>query len=193
MTLSREEAAAALGEIEAAKGKAARLRGYRYGAPFAMLWGALWIVANVTSYFAPHLTGWAWNIGVPAVFVASALVGIRQGGDRSRLSAEDRGKMRRVGLKVLATNLIGMFGLFSFFVLMWPYDAREYNATISLMGMVAYMVLGVWIGWRLFAIGAVAAAVILFAYFRVGDTFPLWMGLAAGGALFLGGLWLRKA
>jgi hypothetical protein len=52
---------------------------------------------------------------------------------------------------------------------------------------------GIWIGWRLFAIGLFTAAMILIGYFYIGGWYDLWMGVFAGGSLIAGGLWLRTA
>lgn len=193
MTLSRDEAAAALGEIEAAKAKAARLRGYRLGAPYAMLWGALWIAANVTTYFSWQVGNWVWGLGILGISVASAFIGMTQGRDRRRMTDEERAKWAMLGRKALLANGLTIGFVVCLFSIMAPFDPREYNAGISLIAMFAYAQMGIWLGWRMLVISAVATAVILFAYFRVGDTFNLWMGLGAGGALFLGGLWMWKA
>ena len=41
-------------------------------------------------------------------------------------------------------------------------------------------------GWRLFAIGAIAAAAIVFGYLAVGPHYFLWMAVCGGGALIAG-------
>jgi hypothetical protein len=68
----------------------------------------------------------------------------------------------------------------------------QINAFISLFWTFAYMVAGIWIGWRLAAIGLVASAAILFAYVALEQHYFLVAGLAGGGSLILGGLWLRR-
>lgn len=193
MNLSREEAAAALGEIETAKVRATRLRGYRYGAPYAMLWGGLWIVANLTTHYSWKLGNQVWMWGILVIALASAFIGMRQGKDRSRMTEEERAKWKSLGVKAIASNVLTIGFFIAFFSILAPFDVREYNAGISLIAMFAYALMGIWIGWRLLVIASVGAAVILFAYFRVGDAFNLWMGFGAGGALFLGGLWMWKA
>jgi hypothetical protein len=54
------------------------------------------------------------------------------------------------------------------------------------------MGVGVWIGMRLFWIGAITAAAILFGFFNIEHYYSLWMGVAGGGSLIAGGLWLRR-
>ena len=48
------------------------------------------------------------------------------------------------------------------------------------------------IGWRLFAVGAITATLILGGFVYMHDHFSLYMGVVGGGALIAGGLWLRK-
>ena len=74
-----------------------------------------------------------------------------------------------------------------------PLNGRQVDAFISLFFAFAYAIGGVWGGWRLIAIGGTAAAAILFGYFALDHYFYLWMAVVGGGALFAGGLWLRKA
>ena len=72
-------------------------------------------------------------------------------------------------------------------------NGRQQNAFISLFWTFLYMALGAWIGWRLFAIGVVASALILAGYWYLPAHFFLYMGCVTGGALVAGGLWLRRA
>ncbi len=88
---------------------------------------------------------------------------------------------------------IGFGFFFSMAAVTAPLSARQVDAFISLFFAFAYAIGGVWGGWRLMAIGLVAAAGILFGYFALHQHFYLWMGVVGGGALLAGGLWLRKA
>jgi hypothetical protein len=74
-----------------------------------------------------------------------------------------------------------------------PETSRQTNAMISIFFPFLYMCGGIWIGWRLFAIGLFTAAMILIGYFYIGGWYDLWMGVFAGGSLIAGGLWLRTA
>ncbi len=78
------------------------------------------------------------------------------------------------------------------YVVLGPLAARQTNAFISLFWAFAYMFAGAWVGWRLFAIGAVAAAAVVFGYLAIGAHYYLWMAACGGGTLIAGGLWLRK-
>ena len=49
------------------------------------------------------------------------------------------------------------------------------------------MVAGAWVGWRLFAIGGIAAAAVVFGYLAIGQHYYLWMAGCGGGTLIAGG------
>ena len=88
---------------------------------------------------------------------------------------------------------VTMFCLFpSVFSVIGPLSARQSNAFISLLWAFLYMAVGSWVGWRLFAIGAIAAAATLFGYWNIQQHYYLWMAVCGGGALLAGGFWLRK-
>ena len=91
---------------------------------------------------------------------------------------------------MLGLALCGYFP--AMYAVLGPLAAREANAFVSLFWAFAYMFAGAWIGWRLFAIGAVAAAAVVFGYLNVDQHYYLWMAACGGGPLIVGGLWLRK-
>lgn len=59
--------------------------------------------------------------------------------------------------------------------------------------MSGYMLHGLWSGLRWTVLGAAVTAISLVAYFFLAPWFHLVMAIAAGGALLLGGTWLRHA
>ena len=77
MTLSRDEAAQSLKDIERTQGRSFQAYGYKSAAPFLILWGALWMVGYGTAEIAPRMANLAW-IGVGVIgTVASMVLGIR--------------------------------------------------------------------------------------------------------------------
>lgn len=61
------------------------------------------------------------------------------------------------------------------------------------LAMGGYMLFGLWRGLRWTVLGAAVTALSLLAYFCLTPWFNLVMAAAAGGALLLGGTWLRHA
>jgi hypothetical protein len=59
--------------------------------------------------------------------------------------------------------------------------------------MLFYVLAGLWFGRAFVAIGLGITVLTLIGYFFVvGDTFMLWMAVANGGGLIMGGLWMRR-
>lgn len=194
MNVTRDEAAKALEEISQAGGRMRRLGLYADMAPNFILWGAIWFGANLVTEFRPDLAGLAWMIGTLLIGTPLTLFfTIRQGrrsGARMRQAGVDP---KALGGRMALLGVIAWAFFASIAAVTWPLNNRQVDAFISLFFAFAYALGGVWGGWRLIAIGGVAAAGILFGYFALQQHFYLWMGVVGGGALFAGGLWLRKA
>ena len=194
MNVTRDEAAQALDEIGRAGGKVRRLSFYADMAPNFILWGVIWLVANLVTEFRPDLSGRAWTVGTLIIGAPLTLYftirHARRSGARMRQAGVDP---KQLGSKYALLGVIAWAFFASIIAVTAPLNARQVDAFISLFFAFAYAIGGVWGGWRLIAIGGTAAAGILFGYFFLEQHFYLWMGLVGGGALFAGGLWLRKA
>jgi hypothetical protein len=196
MNVSRDEAAQALAEIGDARERAVRVQSYSDAAPFFILWGVIWLVANTVTDFWPQWSGWTWLAGIAIGASVTTWLGILQGRRRAA-RIHQRGREAGQAAKRVSARFGMSWGVvLTFFVAMGfvigPLDDRQLNAAISLLWAFVYLGAGVWLGWRLSLIGAVTAAAILFAYFALDQHYYLVMGLAAGGGLIIGGLWLRK-
>jgi hypothetical protein len=181
MTITKDEAAQALGEIDAAGGRMKQARAYARAAPFLMIWGLVWMVCDLGNQFAPRF-GWAWPVGVVVGFIVSWVVGYRL----SR-QASDAGDWRDFVVWLLVMAFVSAL----FFIL----PAREPRQIHSVFGLVfgfIYLGLGLWTGWRMLALGLALIVATFVGFYEVGDWYSLYMGLVSGGALLLGGLWLRK-
>jgi hypothetical protein len=89
---------------------------------------------------------------------------------------------------------VTLFGFFTAtFAVLPAHSGLQATAFISLFFMFAYMIFGALAGLRVFAVGLVATAAILYGYFSLAQHQFLWLGVCAGGALIVGGLWIRKA
>jgi len=192
MQISRDEAAQALSDINDARSRVDKLHGYGDAAPFFMLWGLIWLVANSTTQFAPVLADMAWLAGIligTTVTIALATLQAKQRGARD---LSQRGQSAQVAIRMGVSQGVILAFFVALMTIVWPLDARQFNALISLFWACTYMGVGVWIGMRLFWIGAITAVAILFGYFNIEQYYSLWMGIAGGGSLIAGGLWLRR-
>jgi hypothetical protein len=191
MNVTREEAAKALDDINKASDRIVELKGYNHGAPHFIVWGFVWLVANIVTQFWPDQANWAWGPGVVIGMIASTVVGVIQSriikpGSRTAMDA-------KIGRRIAMTSGIMFVFIFCIVYIARPETPREVNALISIFFPFLYMGAGIWAGWRLFAIGAVTAAGIMAGYIWIEDYYALWMGLFGGGALIASGLWLRSA
>ena len=95
MTITKDEASEALGEINAASGRARQMRGYNRAAPFLILWGAVWMVCDLTNQFEPRW--WpAWPIGALGGMIASTVLGMSPAKDAPE-HGEQTGGWRHCG------------------------------------------------------------------------------------------------
>lgn len=184
MSLSQEEAARALGEIDDARGKVARLRIYRASSPYMILTGLGWLIADTVFQFWPN--NLVWPLTSLLLMTGSMAIGLRHRHEMKPLT-KGRGDWR----PILSMLTVMVFTVVLFQVL-WPVSGRQVHAVFGLFTAFAYILLGLWFGARLLALGLALAAITLFAYLRIEDYYTLVMGLVGGGGLILGGLWLRK-
>ena len=71
-------------------------------------------------------------------------------------------------------------------------SAKETHSVFGLLFGCLYVGMGIWTGWRLIALGVALVALTLVGFYAIGPWYSLYMGVVSGGALVLGGLWLRK-
>ncbi len=192
MNVSREEAAQALKDIDRANDRIVKLKGYHHGAPFFIVWGIVWLVANSVSQFWPEYQKWVWPGSVAVGFLVSLVLGVMQS-RRATPGTRASEQERRIGARIGMTSGVLMVFIVSVLLIAQPQTADAGNAMVSIFFPFMYMAAGIWAGWRLFVIGFITAAAILVGYFWMKDYFDIWMGVFGGGSLIAGGLWLRTA
>lgn len=183
MNVTREEAAAALREVDDARRRMFRTGFYARCAPYLIIWGLVWLIANSAGDFDTRLMGPAWMVCSLVGMALTIVLSIRQQG-------KEGGRRGDIAWGLM-WPVLGCY-FWALFIITGPLDWRQANALISIFYPFAYMMVGAWIGWRLFFVGAVTAALILGGFVYVHEHFALYMGVVGGGALIAGGLWLRK-
>ena len=192
MNVTRDEANQALDEIGRAGNRMSRLSTYAEIAPMILLWGVIWLVANLVTEYRPEFSPRVWQacilIGSPLTLFFTVRRARRSGARIRQAGGDPKALGNRFAL--LGAAALGF--IISVLVVIGPLNERQYDAFFSLVFAFAYAIGGVWGGWRLVVVGAAAAAAILFGYLELTQHFYLWMGLVGGGSLIVGGLWLRK-
>ena len=84
MTIPTEDAVNVLRGAEAAAGRSQAARGYQHSSLYLILWGVIWIVANVASQASAHAGIIAWNVAAPISVLGSVAIGLRQAGANRR-------------------------------------------------------------------------------------------------------------
>jgi hypothetical protein len=184
MSISKQEATQALADVRLTRSRTVNLQNYRHFAPYMIVWGLVWLVANAITDLLPSQAGNAWLGGVAIGSAASFWLGIRT----ARADDELRSDGWRWGLTFAL--ILGFF--VAVFSVLPPSSGAQTNALISLFWAFVYMLAGAWTGWKIFAVGLAVAAATLCGYFMLESHYALWMALVGGGALLAGGLWLRR-
>jgi hypothetical protein len=189
MTITRDDAARALGEVESAQGRALRANAYAQASPFFIIWGLVWLAADLASQFAPGFA-YAWAIATAFGVVAHLVVSIRQ---RSQVSPSAFPAAARFLLwRNFATFLLMVVFFGALFVVIRPTTIREVHSVYGLVFGFLYAAVGLWVGRRVLALGLALTVLTMVGYFAVGGWYLLYMGVVTGGAFILGGLWMRR-
>jgi hypothetical protein len=178
MSMTKEDATEALRLVEEAGARSTTLRRYESIAPHLIMWGGIYAVAYTTQFLLPQYGGLPWAALGPAGGVGGFLLERRYGG---------KGGPAFFPAALLA---IVAFVVASMFV-MAPHDPNQAAAFIPLVVALIYVLWGLSIGQRLVWTGAALGALTVFGFFALPSLFLLWMAIVCGGALTLGGIWLR--
>lgn len=196
MRINPEEAARTLADVDRVQGRVAAYDRYRGASVYLFIWALVWLGANAALGLFPMDAGpWAWRAAGTAGVVAS--FGAAMFSRARRMSNEGAGGEQASWswtFRPVATAL-AIYGFFSAAVLLLPdVGPREGSAFICLVVAFAYIVMGVWLGWRLLMIGLASATLVLGGYgFLPAEQFLLWLALIGSASLAAGALWLRSA
>jgi hypothetical protein len=185
MTVDREGAVSAMTAIEDAERRTAQAIFYGIASSFLILWGVLTAVGYASGQVWPADAGVVWLVIMVTGFAATTVMVARA---RRGLTFAQSG----LGWRMLYAQLaLVSFGVVVVLTL-GPFSGRQLDAFWPLLYMLGYVLAGIWVG-RFFILTGVAVAFLTIAgFWWAGPWFPLWMAVANGGALVLGGLWLRR-
>ncbi|PCE28009.1 hypothetical protein BWP39_05760 [Paraburkholderia acidicola] len=183
MSLSSEQAAQALREVEAVGQHSGQLYRYQRIAPMLMLWGVIWLIGFGLTDITPAHANFIW-IALDVIGVSGCIYLGQRGKHEGRAGTSWRW-------------LASILSIFAFYILalviFQPATGMQSAAFIALIVSLFYVLGGFWLGARFAIAGALLAALTLIGYFMLAAHFALWMAVAGGGALMLAGLWLRRA
>ncbi|MEI9997069.1 MAG: hypothetical protein WDM91_20910 [Rhizomicrobium sp.] len=185
MTTEREEASALLQGIAGTEKRTREILTYARAGDYMILWGILWVVGYAFGdRIWPYTRALWWTldgIGIAGTGVITWRAVRCMAPQASRF--------------LLLRPLVGIVVLIGFGT-MWTWLAhfggREQSAFWPTFCAALLFVFGLWAGRALAAGGALVFALTMAGYFWSGPWFDLWLAGTSGGALILGGLWLRR-
>lgn len=181
MPITHVEAQDALRDISRTGRASALTYGYRQASPHLIVWGVVWALGYGICWFRPQY-GMVWPPLVLIGIAASTYIGWRSKPSGAQYDWR------------YATTSIAVFAfIFALFAVMPPRTNAQVSAFFPLLVALFYAIVGIWTrGTRMLVAGIVVAALTLAGYFLLPQYFTLWMAVVGGGALILGGIWLRS-
>jgi len=193
-----EEARAALAEVDRVLTQTRLAIAQGPSAPLLILWGVIWMIADLTTQFYPPAMQWLWLL--------LDLVGIF---GSWWLATRHRVQVKRPsgwGWRIGAFwGILFFYSSLWLWLLVpghWPQTAQQWNdfwpmyKRISAYGhtipMFAYVVGGLWLGRFFVWLGLLVTALVLIGFCYVPDYFFLWLAATGGGSLVISGVFIRK-
>ena len=180
MSLSQEQAAAALEDIRQTGTRSASLYSYQRFARYLYLWGVIWVLGYALTFFFPKHGDLTWGLLVAAGLAAGLALG--------------RGAAGRIGWRYGASMATVLGFIFATLAILPPARGIQLSAFIPLVIAHMFVLQGIWNGRpRYVAVGVAVAALTLAGFFLIPHYFLLWMASVGGCALVLAGLMVERA
>jgi hypothetical protein len=182
MPITHAEAQEALRDISRTGHASATTYGYRHASPHLIVWGIIWALGYGICWFRPQC-GIVWPALVLIGIAASTYIGWQ---------SKPAGA-REYDWRYASTALAVFAFIAAQFAVMPPRTDAQVSAFFPILVALFYAIVGIWTrGARMLVAGVVVAALTLAGYFLLPQYFALWMAVVGGGALILGGIWLRS-
>jgi hypothetical protein len=185
MSLSSEEAAASLNQVEEAKRRSSQLYFYHRSSPHLILWGTIWIIGYGGTGLFPQFSLHLW--------LALVVIGVGGGIVLNKRHPDGRFQTGPYAWRMAALWLLILFFVFATYAILKPTDGKQFCAYPALLTGCAYVAIGLWRGLRYVIAGIAVVALSLFGFYQIDGLIPtcLWFALIGGGAMILTGLWFR--
>jgi hypothetical protein len=181
--IDSQQASAALDDINDVVQRVRQSRIYQLSSLIITIWGVVLFAAYIANYTWPRQGYTIWTVANLLGVAISVAVGVFI----NRRSGAPRFPIR----SLVTFLLIGAFGVFCSVVL-GHFSPRQMIVFWALYGMLFYAIAGLWFGYVFIVIAVCTTILTLIGYYYIGAAFLLWMAVAHGGGLVLGGLWMRR-
>lgn len=183
MPIPPQEAANALRDIDHTQQHSGQIYHYQKSSPHLFLWGVIWIAGYAVTYARPR---WylLWIFLIVIGVLGSFWVGHH---------GQAKGSQRALGWRYAATFIAIFLFVTALFAILPPQSGLQIDAFFPLLIAIWYVLLGIWTrAARIALLGLALGLLTVAGYFWLQHYFPLWMAGVGGGALILGGFWLRR-
>ncbi len=187
MSVSKDDARSALHDVETAERRSQTLFGYALASPYLLLWGVLWIIAGAGGAASPANAGIVWGVVDIVGFVGTAWLIVRH----ARRCGERDDRMRLFRYVGSAAVLAAFSGLT--LMIFVPIKGGDVTMFFTLLLAAGYAIAGCWVGLRYATIGGALGGLAVGVFVAAPEYLHLIVPFAGGGALILGGVWMRRA
>ncbi|TWC00507.1 hypothetical protein FBZ93_105304 [Bradyrhizobium macuxiense] len=181
--IDSQQASAALNDINDIVHRLRQSQIYQTASLIIIMWGVL--------VFLGYIANYTWPPQGYAIWAVVDLVGIAGSIAIATFSGTGPGAGAFAIRLLMAFLLFIAFGIFCSVVL-GHFGPRQMLVFWPVFTMLFYALAGLWFGYAFIVIALGSSALIVTAYFYAGPALLLWMALVHGGALVLGGLWMRR-
>jgi hypothetical protein len=184
MSISPQEAAAALSDIDRTTSRSRELRGYNIAGPALLIWGVVWVLGYSAMGLLPR---GEWGLTWLVLDVIGAVLTVIVMRARRSARPAAQGWKIAAGALALAVFIGATFAVFG---------AHGTGATFVFPTLVCGMVyigVGLMRMPRLAIVGAAIFVGALVGFYAFQPWLAFWMAGVGGGGLIAGGLWLMKA
>jgi hypothetical protein len=191
-----DQARAALAEVDLVLAQTRHAIRQGVSAPLLILWGCIWIVADLTTQFQPQIMAWLWWVLDLAGILGWVLIFQLHG---------QRVKNPRGWRYGAAWGILFFYGVMWINLLVpvdWPQTNdqwiafepvfRRITAYFHTLPMFAYVLGGLWLDPFFIWLGAIVTALIVLGFCFVHEYFYLWLAVTGGGALVVSGVFIKK-
>ena len=181
--IDSKQASAALSDIDDVVRRVRQSQIYRIASLIIAMWGVLLFFTYIFNYLWPRQGYMIWTVSNLLGFAITTAMGF---------VSNMRSGARNFPIRSTITFLlIAAFGVYCS-VWLGHFSPRQMTVFFALYGMLFYAIAGVWFGYAFIVIAICTTALTLIAYYYAGSAFLLWMAVAHGGGLVVGGLWMRR-
>ena len=180
--IERKEAATALQEIANTEKQSQKAYHYQQASPHLVLWGVIWMIGYAVTYVRPR---WypLWDVLVVIGMAGSFFISFHGRAKDSHST---------FGWRYAATFVVVLLFIAALFAILPP-APLQIDAFFPLLIALWYALMGIWTrATRIAVLGFALGLLTVGGYFWLQHYFPLWMAGVGGGALILGGFWLRR-